>query len=73
MLDLGIQATHVNNQTVIYRLQPEARSRLTTAYMVAFFAGGVLGSLLSTTVYGTAGWHATCLLGAAAALTALVA
>ncbi len=71
MLDLGIQGAHINNQNAIYRLRPEARSRLTTAYMVSFFLGGVLGSLLSATVYGAAGWNATCLLGAAAALTAL--
>ena len=71
VLDLGIQGGHINNQNAIYRLRPEARSRLTTAYMVSFFLGGVLGSLLSTTVYGAAGWNATCLLGAAAALTAL--
>jgi len=71
VLDLGIQAVHINNQNAIYRLRPEARSRLTTAYMVSFFTGGVLGSLLSATVYGAAGWNATCLLGAGAAVTAL--
>lgn len=71
VLDLGSQSVHINNQSAIYRLQPEARSRLTTAYMVSFFLGGILGSLLSTTIYGTAGWTTTCLLGAAIALTAL--
>jgi len=34
VFDLGIQASHINNQSAIYRLHPEARSRLTTAYMV---------------------------------------
>lgn len=71
IFDLGIQATHINNQNAIYRLRPEARSRLTTAYMVAFFAGGVLGSLLATAVYAAAGWIAVCALGGALALTAL--
>jgi len=71
VLDLGIQGVHINNQNAIYQLQPDARSRLTTAYMVSFFIGGVLGSLLSTTVYGAAGWDTTCLLGAVIALTAL--
>jgi predicted MFS family arabinose efflux permease len=71
LLDLGIQATHINNQSAVYRLHPEARSRLTTAYMVAYFTGGVLGSTLSSTVYGAAGWTATCLLGAAPALAGL--
>ena len=68
LLDLGIQATHINNQSAVYRLHPEARSRLTTAYMVAYFTGGVLGSTLASTVYASSGWTATCLLGAAPAL-----
>jgi predicted MFS family arabinose efflux permease len=71
VFDAGVQGSHINNQNAIYRLQPDARSRLTTAYMVAFFAGGVLGSVLSATIYASAGWGATCLLGAAFAVTAL--
>jgi predicted MFS family arabinose efflux permease len=71
--DAGVQGSHINNQNAIYRLRPEARSRLTTAYMVAFFAGGVGGSILSTTVYAAGGWGATCGLGAAFALVAAVA
>jgi predicted MFS family arabinose efflux permease len=71
VFDAGVQGSHINNQNAIYRLTPEARSRLTTAYMVAFFAGAVLGSLLSATVYAAAGWGATCALGAGFALTAV--
>jgi predicted MFS family arabinose efflux permease len=72
VFDAGVQGSHINNQDAIYRLQPEARSRLTTAYMVAFFAGGVLGSVLSATLYAAAGWDAVCMLGAGFALIALV-
>lgn len=72
LFDAGVQGSHINNQSAIYRLRPEARSRLTTAYMVAFFAGGVAGSVLSATVYAAAGWSGTCMLGAAFALIALV-
>lgn len=72
LLDLGVQGAHVNHQSTIYALEPEARSRLNTAYMVAFFLGAVLGSLLAATVYGAGGWSATCGLGAALATTALV-
>ncbi len=72
LLDLGVQGAQISNQTRIYALAPEARSRLTTAYMVALFFGGVLGSLLSATVYGAAGWSATCVLGAAIAGAGLV-
>ncbi len=42
VLDLGVQALHISNQSAVYALHPEARSRLTTAYMVAYFLGGAL-------------------------------
>jgi predicted MFS family arabinose efflux permease len=72
LLDLGIQGAQISNQTRIYALRPEARNRLTTAYMVSLFLGGVLGSLLAASVYGAAGWDATCALGAALAATGIV-
>jgi predicted MFS family arabinose efflux permease len=72
VFDAGVQGSHITNQNAIYRLHPEARSRLTTAYMVAFFSGGVAGSVLSATVYAADGWGGTCLVGASFALTALV-
>lgn len=72
VLDLGVQGAHILNQTKIYGLRAKARSRLTTAYMVAMFLGGVVGSLLSATVYGASGWRATCALGAGVALIAIV-
>jgi predicted MFS family arabinose efflux permease len=72
LLDLGIQGAQISNQTRIYALRPEARSRLTTAYMVSLFFGGVFGSLLSATVYGAAGWDATCVLGAAMAVAGII-
>jgi predicted MFS family arabinose efflux permease len=72
LLDLGIQGAQISNQTRIYALAPEARSRLTTAYMVSLFLGGVVGSLLSASVYGAAGWDATCVLGAAMAAIGII-
>jgi MFS family permease len=72
VLDLGVQGSQISNQSTIYTLAPEARSRITTAYMVALFGGGVAGSLLAAGVYGAAGWGATCALGAALAATAIV-
>src|SRR5690625_1412574 len=65
LLDLGIQGTHISNQSVFYPLRPEARSRLNTAYMTSYFAAGSLGSVASAVVYGAWGWGAVCVLGAA--------
>jgi predicted MFS family arabinose efflux permease len=72
VLDFGAQGAQISNQAAIYRLRPEARSRLTTAYMVSVFLGGVGGSLLSANVYGSFGWPATCALGAVLATGATV-
>jgi predicted MFS family arabinose efflux permease len=64
VLDLGVQGTHISNQSEVYRLRPEARSRLTTCYMVSYFVGGVTGSALAGAAYGVYGWGGVCVLGA---------
>jgi predicted MFS family arabinose efflux permease len=72
LLDLGAQGLHISNQNAIYALAPEARSRLTTAYMVSYFIGGAAFSAISSVVYDSAGWDGVCVLGAAIATAALV-
>jgi len=72
LADLGIQALHITNQSEIYRLRPEARSRLTSAYMASFFAGGVIGSSISMLVYTSAGWTGVCVFGVALGLVAAI-
>jgi predicted MFS family arabinose efflux permease len=71
LLDLGVQGLHISNQSAIYALRPEARSRLTTAYMVAYFLGGAALSAITAALYGSAGWGGVCILGAVTALAAL--
>ncbi len=71
LLDFGAQALHITNQSQIYRLRPEARSRLTASYMACFFAGGVVGSSLSSWIYATRGWTGVCALGVIFGMTAL--
>ena len=44
LLDLGNRAALVGNQTRIYALRPEARSRLNT--VVSYFLGGASGAIL---------------------------
>jgi predicted MFS family arabinose efflux permease len=72
LLDAGMQGAHISNQAAIYRLRPEVRSRVTTAYVVSLFLGGVAGSVLSAVVYGAGGWEATCAVGAVLAVGAVV-
>ncbi|GHD67971.1 MFS transporter [Jeongeupia chitinilytica] len=71
VLDLAVQAVHVSNQSAIYRLRPEARSRLTSAYMTCYFIGGASGSLLSAWAYAHSGWTGVVVLGTALSASAL--
>ncbi|HEY2768989.1 MAG TPA: MFS transporter [Solirubrobacteraceae bacterium] len=71
-LDLGVQALHISNQSTIYTLHAEARSRLNTAYMVAYFLGGAAASAASSALYASAGWGGVCVLGAAVSCVGLV-
>ncbi len=71
LLDLGVQCAHVSNQTRIYGLSAEARSRLNTVYMVAFFFGGSIGSLLGAAAWTRFGWLGACATGSAFLLVAL--
>lgn len=73
LLDLAVNGAHISNQSEVYRLRPEARSRLTTAYMCVNFTGGVVGSALSATVYDRGGWSAVCWVGAGFSLLAVLA
>jgi predicted MFS family arabinose efflux permease len=72
LLDLGVQGLQITNQSVIYRLAPEARSRITTAYMTSYFLFGTAGSGLASLAYAHAGWAGVCLLGVLFPLLALV-
>ncbi len=68
VLDLTVQGVHITNQTVIYRIMPEARNRLTAGYMTSYFIGGAAGSLISASAYQHAGWNGVCIAGAVMAL-----
>lgn len=63
LLDLGVQAAHISNQSRIYAVRPEARGRMNTAYMVAYFVGGALGSWGGSLGWGRAGWGGVCAVG----------
>jgi predicted MFS family arabinose efflux permease len=61
-LDLGQQMMQVGNQTRIFGLGSQVRSRLNTIYMVMYFMGGALGSALSGWAWWRWGWNGVCVL-----------
>lgn len=72
VLDLTVQGVHITNQTVIYRVKPDARNRLTAGYMTSYFIGGAAGSLISASAWQHWGWAGVCLAGATLALLNLL-
>ncbi|MER2824749.1 MFS transporter [Escherichia coli] len=72
VLDLTVQGVHITNQTVIYRIHPDARNRLTAGYMTSYFIGGAGGSLISASAWQHGGWAGVCLAGATIALVNLL-
>jgi len=56
LLDIAIQATSVLNQTRLFSVDPNARSRLNTAFVASNFIGGAMGSALAGVLWEKGGW-----------------
>ncbi|WP_368488685.1 MFS transporter [Clostridium sp. BJN0013] len=72
LLDLGTQSGQVSNQTRVHSLSPEARNRLNTVFMVAYFIGGALGSFIGTYSWNLYGWTGVCISGLTFLFIALI-
>lgn len=71
LLDLGGQALHVTNQSMILR-SSAAHGRLIALYMLFYATGSGAGAIATTAVFARHGWQGVCLLGAAVSLLALM-
>lgn len=72
LLDLGGQALHVTNQSMILRGDTQFHGRLVGAYMLFYAVGSGLGAIAATVTYAHAGWGGVCAVGATVSLVALV-
>jgi predicted MFS family arabinose efflux permease len=63
ILDLGVQVAHISNQSRIFELNAEARSRLSTIYVFSYFCGGSFGSYLGSQLWSWGRWPAVSLGG----------
>ena len=68
--DLGFQATLVAHQTIIYSIDPGARSRLNAVLFVGMFTGMASGAALGSQVLARFGWVGVALLATASSLVA---
>jgi predicted MFS family arabinose efflux permease len=64
ILDIGVMGLQVTHQSVIYRLAPQARGRVTTVFIASGFIGASLGSSLASIAFAMHGWLLTCVVGA---------
>lgn len=63
VLDMGVQATHISNQSLIYALKAEARNRINTIYMVTYFIGGGIGTYITSLAWSHFKWTGVCVVG----------
>ena len=73
ILDVGVQGVHITNQSIIYSLRADARSRINSAYMTTYFVGGAAGSAVAGVTYSAAGWIGVCGLGIVLAVAMVAA
>ncbi len=70
--DLGVQASLISHQTIVYGIAPEARSRLNAILMTCMFVGMSLGGLLGAQALATWGWTGVVLLATVSSIGALL-
>ena len=63
ILDMGVQATHISNQSIIFSLNAGARNRINTIYMVSYFIGGSAGTFMVSVLWGNYHWLGVCISG----------
>jgi predicted MFS family arabinose efflux permease len=70
--DLGVQASLISHQTIVYGIAPEARSRLNAILMTCMFVGMSLGGLLGAQALAAWGWTGVVLLATVSSIGALL-
>lgn len=63
VINFGLATVHSSNQNIIFRLRPDAKSRINSIYMTFYFIGGACGSALGVYAWHHGGWSMTCLVG----------
>lgn len=70
--DFGIQATLVAHQTIVYGIEPAARSRLNAVLIVGMFISMAVGAALGSVLLARWGWLAVTALASSTAAVALL-
>ncbi|MFY2558848.1 MFS transporter [Corallococcus terminator] len=70
--DLGVQMTLVAHQTIVFGIDPAARSRLNAVLFVTMFIGMAIGAASGSLVLARWGWGAVTVLATTSAVAALL-
>jgi predicted MFS family arabinose efflux permease len=72
ILDMGVQATHISNQSIIFSLSAEAHNRINTIYMVTYFIGGAAGAFIASQAWNAYQWAGVSVVGIILSAIALI-
>ena len=72
LIDLGLQAMHVSNQTIIFGLDAKAGNRVNTVYMTSYFIGGSLGTFIAANAWDKFQWNGVVAVGVFFTLICLI-
>jgi len=72
LIDLGLQAMHVSNQTIIFELDAKAGNRVNTVYMTSYFIGGSLGTFIAANAWDKFQWNGVVAVGVFFTLICLI-
>ncbi|KAF2813868.1 putative major facilitator superfamily transporter, partial [Mytilinidion resinicola] len=56
LIDFGMQTAQIANRSSIYAIEPKARNRVNTAFMVSTFCGQLMGTAAGNHIYAQGGW-----------------
>lgn len=70
VLDIGVQAGLVSNQTRAFAVDPKAQGRINSLYMTATFFGGAVGTVISGWLMARYGWEGIVVFGIALGVSA---
>ena len=63
LFDIAVQGINILNQSRIFSLSDDARSRLNTAFVTSNFIGGAVGSAVAGILWSVGGWQAVVITG----------
>ncbi|MEO8134390.1 MAG: MFS transporter [Betaproteobacteria bacterium] len=72
LLDCGLRASIVANQTLATSAVPDARSRSMTIFTAHMWGGNAVGALIASAAFTQWGWLGVCAIGISASSTALI-